>query len=566
MKILLRSIWPPSIRWQLVAWYTAVFAMLLLGTGAFFYRHLETSLEASLDTTLQVRAQQIASELVLTNGVITLHDLAVNPSGTPPDTQGRWFQRDNVEYGELVRLLDARGHVLSETPAFRVISAPSASITQPLQGAPWQGTVLTAGNREIRLFSRTFTQHHHAVAVIQVGESLTALQALLQELVEELLLVGALVLLVCAWGSYWLAARSFAPIQHLARTARRIQAGDLHQRVPVPTAHDEIQYLALTLNAMLESLEHAFLRQRRFVADASHELRTPVTVLRNKAEVALLSRRQPEEYERVLREVSGESERLSRLLGDLLLLARRDEGWMPCAQEPVHLNQLAALVVEYAQPLAEQRGIGVQKRTEEPVTIQGDEAQLIQVIMNLVENALWYTNAGGTVTVSVYAHATQARLEVQDTGEGIAAEHLPHVFERFYRGDQARQRTKKSGAGLGLSIAEGIVRAHGGTITVESQVGKGSMFTVMLPGVLTGTTSSLSDPAHPSEHAISLEERRAPRSFHWSTHALRSVPCVRYAKGRRKANRTSQELLPSQLRRGMAGWWSSGRTRGRYRY
>lgn len=482
MRTLLRRHWPPGIRWQLMAWYTSVFALLLLFTGALFYQHLETSLEASVDATLQIRAQQIASELVVTHGTITLHDLTVTPSGETLGSQAQWLGRDNVDYGELVRLLDAQGHLLSETPAFRAVSVPQTSVTQPLQGTPWQGTLVTAGDREVRVYSRAFTQQNHVLAIIQVGESLTSLHTLLHALVEELLLVGAFVLLVCAVGSYWLAARSFAPIQRLAATARRIQAGNLQQRVPVPAAQDEIHYLAQTFNTMLDSLEQTFVRQRRFVADASHELRTPVAVLRNKADVALLKSRSPEDYARMLREVSTEAERLSQLVSDLLLLARGDEGRAAFAREKISLQELASMVVAYTQPLAEERGLRVfLQEASAPVVVWGDEARLIQVVLNLVENALTYTNPGGKVMVNTSIQQGRAVLRVQDTGVGIAAEHLPHVFERFYRGDQARQQTQKSSSGLGLAIAEWIVQAHHGSITVVSQVGVGSTFTVLLP-------------------------------------------------------------------------------------
>src|SRR5579885_1521551 len=302
MSTLLRRVFPPSIRLQLMTWYTTVFAVLLLVTGAFFYQHLESALEASVDSTLQIRAQQIASELVVINGTITLHDLTV-PSDPSPQSPSPPLPRGNVDYGELVRLLDAHGKLLSETPAFSALQVPEASLTQPLQGNPWQGTIKAAGGREIRIYSRAFTNQGRVLAVIQVGESLTSLHTLLHELIAELLVAGALALLVCAMGSYWLAARSFAPIQRLAHTARQIQAGDLHQRVPVPPAHDEMQYLALTLNAMLDSLDQSFARQRRFVADASHELRTPLAVIRNKADVALLHPRTQQEYEAVLQSI-----------------------------------------------------------------------------------------------------------------------------------------------------------------------------------------------------------------------------------------------------------------------
>ena len=483
MSTLLRRVFPPSIRLQLMTWYTTVFAVLLLVTGAFFYQHLESALEASVDSTLQIRAQQIASELVVINGTLTLHDLTVNPSDPSPQSPSPSLPRGNVDYGELVRLLDAHGKLLSETPAFSALQVPEASLTQPLQGNPWQGTIKAAGGQEIRIYSRAFTNQGRALAVIQVGESLTSLHTLLHELIAELLVAGALALLVCAMGSYWLAARSFAPIQRLAHTARQIQAGDLHQRVPVPPALDEMQYLALTLNAMLDSLDQSFARQRRFVADASHELRTPLAVIRNKADVALLHPRTQQEYEAVLQSIVAETGRLSHLLSDLLALARGDEGQALIEYEPVRLDHLVESVAANAMELARERGILLTVRASQPVTVIGDGARLIQVIMNLLDNAIRYTDSGGLVLLNLQATSSEARLIVQDTGVGIAPEHLPHIFERFYRGDQARQKATRGGNGLGLAIVDWTVRVHHGTITVTSLVGQGSMFTITLPAM-----------------------------------------------------------------------------------
>ena len=479
MRTFVRHYWPPNVRLQLMAWYTAVFAVLLLFTGGFFYQHLERSLETSLDSTLQVRAQQIASEIVTTHGVLTLNDLTMNPSGQALDGQAP--QQGNVDYGELVRLIDPHGKVLRETPAFSSLNVPVNSIVQSMQGNPWQGTVIVRGDIEIRIYSRALLQQGHVIAVVQVGQSLASLHGLLHELVGELLIIGALALLVCALGSYWLAARAFAPIRRLAQVARHIKADDLQQRVPIPPAHDEIQYLALTLNEMLESLEQAFLRQHRFVADASHELRTPITVLRNKADITLLKTRTPQEYTEVLLEVSEESERLGHLIGDLLALARGDEERTQFTWENVSLNQLVEMVLAYAQPLADERDIHLCVGNLATVAVWGDEARLIQILMNLVENAIFYTNTDGEVKVSVQTHQETASIIVHDTGIGIAAEHLPHIFERFYRGDQARQITSQSSSGLGLAIVDWIVQAHRGSVAVESEIGRGSTFTITLP-------------------------------------------------------------------------------------
>lgn len=480
LATLRRSV-PFSLRLQLAAWYTIAFAGLLLLTGAVFYQYLERSLEASVDTDLGLRAQQISSSLVLKPGTITLRDLTILLPGLDTPTRGTGTTSSDVNQGMLVRLLDAHGKLLGETPAFRELLVPESSVTQPLSGTPWQGTVLSTRNQEVRLSSRTLTSAGKPVAVIQVGESLATLHALLHQLVAALLIVGFLVLVCCALGSYWLAGRSFAPMKRLAETARKIQAGDLHQRVPVPPVRDEMQYLALTLNEMLDSLEESFSRQRRFVADASHELRTPVAVIRNKAEVALLRSRSPHEYCTTLQGIHAETERLSHLIHDLLALARGDEGQARFECETVQLDALVESVTANACGLAEEHGIHLVVHPLQPVRLLGDEVRLIQVIMNLLDNAIRYTNPGGRVQVSLLAAPSEARLIVQDTGIGIASEHLPHLFERFYRADPSRRRTGGSGTGLGLSIVEWIVRKHGGSVEVRSQVGQGSCFTVTLP-------------------------------------------------------------------------------------
>jgi signal transduction histidine kinase len=242
-----------------------------------------------------------------------------------------------------------------------------------------------------------------------------------------------------------------------------------------------MQYLAVTLNEMLDSLDESFSRQRRFVADASHELRTPVAVIRNKAEVALLRSRSQDEYCTALHSIHAETVRLSYLISDLLALARGDEGQARFEREAVRLDTLVEAVTANAQGLAEERGITLSMQVPQPVTLIGDEARLIQVLLNLLDNAIRYTNPGGHVHMSLRTSGAAAQLVVRDTGIGIAPEHVPHIFERFYRADPARRRTGGSSSGLGLSIVAWVVHAHGGAVAVESRVGRGSSFTVTLP-------------------------------------------------------------------------------------
>lgn len=287
------------------------------------------------------------------------------------------------------------------------------------------------------------------------------------------------ILLLTALIAYWLAGRAFAPVRRLTRFARTAQATNLAIRAPIPRAHDEIRELAVTLNDLVARLDAAFTAQRRFIADASHDLRTPVAALLSLAENARdhVSERSPEE---VLSDIAQQAQRLGSLLGNLLALARADEGQLALERDPLWLDQLAADAVTSLLPLAEERGLTLRTGALEPTLVDGDLARLLLVLLNLVENALTYTPAGGQITVSVLRFPRWAELTVLDTGVGIPATDVPHVFERFYRADSAR-RHEHGGSGLGLAIAQTLAQAHGGTITVSSAIGEGSRFVVTLP-------------------------------------------------------------------------------------
>ncbi|GER88069.1 two-component sensor histidine kinase [Dictyobacter vulcani] len=482
LKLPARPWWPLGIRLQLTLWFTCVFAILLFGASAFLYQHLQTSLARSLDSTLQSRAEQIAGEIYLQDNHIQMHESVGDLPGFDQQANNNTAPPHSVNDNILVSIFDQDGKPYRSTPAFRTLNVPANSVAQTLKGDPWEDTVKSRdGTQDARIYSRTIIKNGHLVGVVQVGQFLDELQLMLRHVANELLVMGVVVLLFSALGSYWLASRAFAPIHNLIRTARSIKEGDLHQRVPVPKARDEVYFLAVTLNEMIESLEAVFSRQRRFVADASHELRTPVAVIRSTTDVALLHASTQEEYIGVLRNVNLESERLGRLINDLLALARGDEGQTKLELEPVRLDQLADVVAANADMLAEERHITIYRDQLQPTMIMGDETRLIQMVMNLLDNAIAYTNAGGCIRLSVINNSKQAILTVQDTGIGIDAEHLPHIFERFYRADQARIRDGGGSSGLGLAIVEWTVNAHQGSISVDSQPGKGSTFTITLP-------------------------------------------------------------------------------------
>jgi len=490
----------PGIRVQLTLWYTAIFALLILLFSLFFYTTLETILASGIDSALQLRAQQIAGGISGENGKIIIQDVTgelpgLDSTTTPgeqskhsretnqtvgSDDTGQHDPQSDVNIGTLVRVLDLNGQIVYISPAFQALSLPPASFTQPLHGIPWQGIVTAHNGQAVRIYSAALTDNGTIFGVLQVGESLAQLTTTLQSITIALLLIAPFVLLLGAFGSYLLAKRAFIPILYLTRTTREINAGDLHRRVLVPRPRDEVHELALTLNEMIGRLDQAFTQQRRFVADASHELRTPVTVIRSITDVALEDPHSLEECVEALRDINAESKRLGQVINSLLTLARADEEHTLLDREPVRLDLLIFDVAATMEPLAIEHGIEFQIQALEPATVLGDTTRLIQVIMALVDNAITYTNAGGTVTFNVELSGAHARLKVRDTGIGIAPEDAAHIFERFYRADPARSRAV-SGSGLGLSIVDWVVRAHGGSIAVESQLGHGSTFTVMLP-------------------------------------------------------------------------------------
>lgn len=266
-----------------------------------------------------------------------------------------------------------------------------------------------------------------------------------------------------------------------AQSARRIGSGhNLRERLFVPANEDELSRLARAFNELLDRLESAHGTQQRFLADASHELRTPLTVLRGEIEVALRRDRPAADYREVLESSREEIERLSRLTENLLALARSDAGETLTASEPVELGTLCEKVRASLNARAEAAGVTLEIQAAEPLWVTGDPLALERICWNLADNALRYSPAGESVKLRLERAEAWASLQVEDAGLGISAEHLPHLFERFYRVDKARAR-QEGGAGLGLAIVKALVTAHGGEVRATSTVGKGSIFTVLLP-------------------------------------------------------------------------------------
>jgi len=288
-----------------------------------------------------------------------------------------------------------------------------------------------------------------------------------------------------------LARRALKPVDEMTQAAHRISGESLAGRLQETGTGDELDRLAKTLNDMLGRLDNSFRQTRQFSADAAHELQTPLTILKGEIEVALRSPRSPEEYRGVLQSNLEEIDRISSLVAGLLLLARADRGVLRLDLQPVKLEELLEEVGEQMRRLAENQAVSLNYGLVEHATIQGDREHFKRLLVNLIDNAIQYTPAGGRVTLSLRCDGKRAQVGISDTGMGLSADEQEQIFHRFYRAAEARSQ-RGGGAGLGLSIAQSIAVAHGGRIEVESTPGQGSTFTVSLPADCTATIPAAS--------------------------------------------------------------------------
>ena len=330
----------------------------------------------------------------------------------------------------------------------------------------------------LRVLSVPLETQRGPVGILQIGISLNFLDVTQTTLATILILLAVLAMVLSSLASWFLTRRALAPLSTVTQVATQItRADDLSRRIPLPAnSNDEVGELIQAFNDTLERLEQLFTMQRRFLADVSHELRTPLTVI--KGNVGLIRKMGADEES--LEGIEHEVDRLTRMVGDLLLLAQAESGQVPFDMGPVEIGEVLLEVYQQMKVLVGERQV-IQLEDIDQIMVKGDRDRLKQVMLNLVGNAIQYTPTGGTVTLGLSRVDQKARLTVTDTGPGIPREDLPHIFERFYRGEKSRHRGSQSGFGLGLSIAYWIVRNHNGAMEVQSEEGKGTTFIVWLP-------------------------------------------------------------------------------------
>jgi heavy metal sensor kinase len=450
-----------TIRVRLTLFYVLLLAIALAIFSAGVYFAMRESLYSNLEDGLESRADLVSSIVVQGD------QLNVDPDQLPGD---------GGDHEEPVRVLDASGEVVFDNSE-EAPEPEAGAVAEALRG---ERVYVDASGDDLELRYRLepIRAEGQVIGAVEVGLPRDDVEESLEALLLIIAIAYPLTLVLATIGGLLIAGRALAPIDRVTTVARRISAEDLSQRLDMQLPDDEVGRLARTFDEMIARLDDAFRRQRQFTADASHELRTPLTAIKGQTEVALQRERDGEEYREVLTTVNSEVDRMIRLVASLLTLARADARQIGIARDSVDLGELAGDAVAQIRPAAEAKRIGIGTTSDGAVRITADEDLVLQLVLNLLDNAVKYTPEGGRVEVVTRVANGHAELSVSDNGPGIPAEHLARVFDRFYRVDPARTH---GGAGLGLSISRWIAEAHGGTIDVESAPGEGSRFTVRLP-------------------------------------------------------------------------------------
>ncbi len=473
-----------SIRFRLALWFVFILGMLLVGFSAMVYYMRIHELQAETMVRLQAKLETVEQAFRMGGGNVQI------PFNTPDDDSALQSQDVLALYAPDATLLQTWGPFADSGKLGLSGIGRGDEHETPAQTL----TLGSDGNRTRYVFRVVPLRSREALTgYLALGTPLDPQGQLKQLLLNLAILVG-MTLVISFAGGFWLADRAMRPVKTIAGKARSIGETDLSQRFNLPQK-DEIGQLAGTFDSMLARLEAAFNRQRQFTADASHELRTPLTIINLETSRALAAPRPVKEYQRALGVIRSENELMSQLVNDMLTLARMDAQQAPPHTEPLDLSELALDVIERLAPLAARHEIQLEAGELPEVVISGDRQSLIQMLTNLVENAIKYTAQNGpgkTRQVVVETGSDPARtvgwVRVTDTGPGIPREHLDHLFDRFYRVDKSRARDGSSrddaspaGSGLGLAIVEGIAKLHGGTIDVESEPGEGSVFEITFP-------------------------------------------------------------------------------------
>jgi len=478
-----------SLRFKLTLWYVLILGILLISFSSFLYFTLSKSLYRDVDNKLRSLAELIASE--------SASPLSKFGFGNIDQTLETSMNLKPI--GKFIQVLDESGNIGRKSDNLKNVQLPISlsALKNASKGLITFETNRSFENAPLRIITFPVLEKNHINKIVQVASSLEDVEDALNTLLLILIIAVPLALLVASLGGQFLASKALKPVDHITQTARMITSQNLNQRINPPKVKDEISRLVETLNEMISRLDRSFRQVKQFSTDASHELKTPLTILKGEVEVALRKERVPHEYEQVLKSNLEEINRMSQIVEDLLLLSRADSGEIRLNKEDMNLNEILNELVAHVNVLAQSKNLRIETSNHhEEIHIFGDPLRIRALFLNLIENGIKYTEEGGSIHIlltkdtlvqdgkqSGRAQGEQeefVKVIVSDTGIGIAREDQERIFDRFFRVDKARSR-EQGGSGLGLSICKWIVEAHRGKIEVESELGKGSSFIIKLP-------------------------------------------------------------------------------------
>jgi len=453
------------------------------------YLTLSKSLYRDVDNKLRSLAELIASEAVS----------PLSKFGFENIDQALEASMNLKPIGKFIQVLDESGKIGRKSDNLKNVQLPISlnALKNASKGMITFETHRSFENAPLRIVTFPVIENNHITKIIQIASSLEDVEDALNTLSIILMITVPLALMVASLGGQFLANKALKPVDQITKTARMITSQNLNQRINPPKVRDEISRLIETFNEMISRLDQSFRKIKQFGTDASHELKTPLTILKGEVEVSLRKERTPQEYEQTLKSNLEEINRMSQIVDDLLLLSKADIGEIRLNQKNINLTEILSEVVAQVNILAQSKNLHIGTSNHyEDIHMVGDGLRIRELFLNLIENGIKYTEEGGSIHITVtkdrsshtnnlsaWAEGTQvefAKIVISDTGIGIAKEDQERIFDRFFRVDKARSR-EQGGSGLGLSICKWIVEAHGGEIKVESEFGKGSSFIVKLP-------------------------------------------------------------------------------------
>jgi heavy metal sensor kinase len=478
-----------SLRFKLTLWYVLILGILLISFSSFLYFTLSKSLHRDVDNKLRSLAELIASE----------SSSPLSKFGFGNIDRALETSMNLKPIGKFIQVLDESGNIGRKSDNLKNVQLPISlnALKNASKGITTFETHLSVGNTPLRIITFPVIENNQINKIVQIASSLEEVEDALNTLFIILIITVPLALMVASLGGQFLAHKALKPVDNITQTARIITSQNLNQRISPPKVKDEISRLIDTFNEMISRLDQSFRQIKQFSSDVSHELKTPLTILKGEIEVLLRKERASQEYQQTLKSNLEEINRMSQIVEDLLLLSKADIGEVRLNKEDINLTEILNEVVVQMERLARSKGLSLSVSNHlQDIHILGDALRIRELFINLIENGIKYTEQGGSIHItlqkengpSMGSHSGWgegekgefAKITISDTGIGIAKNDQERIFSRFFRVDKARSR-EEGGSGLGLSICKWIVEAHQGEIIVESELGKGSSFIVKLP-------------------------------------------------------------------------------------